>query len=200
MARLLLRTEYRSACARSRSSRSPAGGQRCGGAGMRRCRLQGAAVPGAERCRGAERCGGAEILRRAEAGQCSRGAARRAIFRGGGERRLGEHARQLVVLLLRRLQAARRLERPLPAWAKGRWHRLWRRGAQAPPGQRRLSALVARPLPMGAELPGAPCGEAQEKNRWTLAMLRCSSASSSIWLLGARASRRLSGGTAAAPG
>ena len=119
MARLLLRTEYRSACARSRSSRSPAGGQRCGGAGMRRCRLQGAAVPGAERCRGAERCGGAEILRRAEAGQCSRGAARRAIFRGGGERRLGEHARQLVVLLLRRLQAARRLDCTLPAWAKG---------------------------------------------------------------------------------
>ena len=92
MARRLLSTAYRSACSRSRSSRLPArerGVPGCSGA-----RERGA---GGQRCRGAE--GG--------------GAARRAVLRGGGERRLGEHALQLLLLLLRRLQAARRHERSL---------------------------------------------------------------------------------------
>ena len=78
MARRLLRTAYRSACARSRSSRLPA---RERGAGVQRCQREGR--------RRAERRG-------AEGG----GAARRAVLRGGGERRLGEHALQLLLLLL----------------------------------------------------------------------------------------------------
>ena len=98
MARRLLRTAYRSACSRSRSSRLP-GRER--GVPVQRRQVQ---TEGCRAVTGAAEGGG---------GQKEGGEARRAVLRGGGERRLGEHALQLLLLLLRRLQAARRHERSL---------------------------------------------------------------------------------------
>ena len=66
MARLLLRTEYRSACARSRSSRSPAGGaavRGCGGAAVQVAGCSGARCREVQRCRAVRGCGDTEACR-----------------------------------------------------------------------------------------------------------------------------------------